>query len=534
VKERILVAHLVKSKSEEQRVLSELAPLFNQSCFLLILYSEGEIRSCDHFAVLRPPSNLQDGALHKMALEYGLINKFDMICVIDSGNTPPPAEILCNLRSLETDDSALYASKDSTATGPLGEIFNRCIQAVYSLFLPISLCDIYSAYRIYRVKDIEAIPFALNSDSRKFLIEVTIQLLLSGKRIQEIPSSVPSTQHSYRNVFRTVLDLIEVSLKKRLQKGCLFYDSRFDVAQNNEHYPAKFDFPSSHSYAINSLQSGDKVLLLGSGPSELVAPFRLKSKEVACIDLHIAPELKELCVEAKEMDLNFVSHFESSIPKFDKVFALDIIEHLVSPEKFLNAIRTSPCTAQSRLVLTTPNVAFFTIRLILLLGQFNYGKRGILDMTHTRLFTFASLGRLFRQQGFNILKMEGIPAPFPLAIGRNKFSAILLRLNLPLIRASRGLFSFQIYCEAEPIPTTRQLLEVSRTESSLDGAVENGAQAPFLAPLAGVAPRALGERAKGRLSAIRFIALRNNGRSGSLNYPAEEKHNRVPSQHYSG
>jgi hypothetical protein len=57
---------------------------------------------------------------------------------------------------------------------------------------------------------------------------------------------------------------------------------------------------------------------------------------------------------------------------------------------------------------------------------------------------------------------------------------------------------------------------------------KNGAQAPFFGA------RALGERAKGRLSAIRFIALRNNARSGSLNYPAEEKHNRVPSRYYSG
>ena len=32
---------------------------------------------------------------------------------------------------------------------------------------------------------------------------------------------------------------------------------------------------------------------------------------------------------------------------------------------------------------------------MLLFGQFNYGKRGILDLTHTRLFTFESFRRLF-------------------------------------------------------------------------------------------------------------------------------------------
>jgi len=43
------------------------------------------------------------------------------------------------------------------------------------------------------------------------------------------------------------------------------------------------------------------------------------------------------------------------------------------------------------LVLTTPNIAFVVQRVMLLLGQFNYGKSGILDRTHTRLFTFRSI-----------------------------------------------------------------------------------------------------------------------------------------------
>ena len=43
------------------------------------------------------------------------------------------------------------------------------------------------------------------------------------------------------------------------------------------------------------------------------------------------------------------------------------------------------------------NIAFIVTRLMLLLGQFNYGKRGILDVMHTCLFTFALLRRLFEQ-----------------------------------------------------------------------------------------------------------------------------------------
>jgi hypothetical protein len=54
---------------------------------------------------------------------------------------------------------------------------------------------------------------------------------------------------------------------------------------------------------------------------------------------------------------------------------------------------------------------------MLVLGQFNYGKAGILDRTHTRLFTFRSLRRLLVDAGFRIKEIRGVPAPFPKILG---------------------------------------------------------------------------------------------------------------------
>ena len=72
-------------------------------------------------------------------------------------------------------------------------------------------------------------------------------------------------------------------------------------------------------------------------------------------------------------------------------------------------------------IISTGNVAFLIARIMLLLGQFNYGK-GILDITHTRLFTFGTLRRLFEQAGFEVTEVRGLPAPFPLAFGDNWFA----------------------------------------------------------------------------------------------------------------
>ena len=79
----------------------------------------------------------------------------------------------------------------------------------------------------------------------------------------------------------------------------------------------------------------------------------------------------------------------------------------------------------------------------LLFGFFNYGKRGILDKTHKRLFTFSTLKSLLVQNDFKITKSYGIPAPFPLAVGENFLSKILININTFLIKISKNLYSQQ-------------------------------------------------------------------------------------------
>ncbi len=102
------------------------------------------------------------------------------------------------------------------------------------------------------------------------------------------------------------------------------------------------------------------------------------------------------------------------------------------------------------LLISTPNVAFFVVRLMLLAGQFNYGKRGILDLTHTRLFTFRTFRRLFEQSGYEVLRLRGVPAPFPLALGDTWIARLLLGTQKLLIGISRSLFAFQIFAIVRP------------------------------------------------------------------------------------
>ena len=102
---------------------------------------------------------------------------------------------------------------------------------------------------------------------------------------------------------------------------------------------------------------------------------------------------------------------------------------------------------------------------MLLLGQFNYGKRGILDIDHARLFTCKSLRRLLINYGYEILSENGIPAPFPLALGENRLSYSLLSINQFLIKLFRNLFSYQMVFIVRPNPTLELLLNNAQVAS---------------------------------------------------------------------
>jgi hypothetical protein len=294
---------------------------------------------------------------------------------------------------------------------------------------------------------------------------------MGGFRIEELP--VPTfygDEICHVNGIPYAAAILWTSLLSRIQRLGLLYDRRFDVAcsaLDNQHYRAKFDFPSSHSFALERVQRADSLLILGSGPAELVGPFAEKATATVALDVHLDPALGDVCDRAIEADLDSfdVGGIEHE-PRLTRVLALDIVEHLRSPEDLLRRLREAVNLQEAQFVFTTANVGFLPIRVMLLLGQFNYGKSGILDQTHTRLFTFASFTRLFEETGFEVIERRGIPAPFPLALGRmSRLARLLLRIHGFLVRIWPGGFAYQIMVVARPLPTVRYLLGRAVTHS---------------------------------------------------------------------
>jgi hypothetical protein len=113
-----------------------------------------------------------------------------------------------------------------------------------------------------------------------------------------------------------------------------------------------------------------------------------------------------------------------------------------------------------KLYASTGNISYWIIRGIHMLGHFNYGRRGIFDLTHTRLFTVRSFRRLLRNAGFRIdtVKCFGPPVA-DLAGGATRILAMIDRVSALLVRRWKGLFGYQILIEATRPDSVEKLME---------------------------------------------------------------------------
>ena len=152
---------------------------------------------------------------------------------------------------------------------------------------------------------------------------------------------------------------------------------------------------------------GGHVLDIGCGQGFVGAELVRKGCRVTGMDRYLPPaHFAPAGMEFIKWDLDR-AEFPVNVSDYDQIFLLDIIEHLKAPEQFMDELRFATECKRPEIVLTTANIGFFATRLMLLLGQFNYGKKGILDATHTRLFTFRSIRELFRQCGYKWWRCRG-------------------------------------------------------------------------------------------------------------------------------
>ncbi len=446
-------------------------------------FERGRAGSCAFpLTVLYNPVNQGYGGNQKIGYFYAIKHGFDFVALVHGDGQYAPECLPDLVRPLkEGRADAVFGSRMMTrgaarAGGmPLYKfVGNKILSWFENWMLGTDLTEFHSGYRIYSVAALKKLPFDRNTNDFHFDTEIIIQLVIARLRIVELP--IPTyygDEICHVNGLKYAFDVAKAALKARIQRMGVFYDRRFDCAPDttgNGQYQLKLDYDSPHLRALQAVPVEARVVDIGCAGgymgTTLEARRNCRVTGIDCFPLGAGVKLEAF----HQADLNGALP-DLAWQECDYILMLDVIEHLLAPEAFVEKLRQAlKFRPQARLIVSTGNIGFIIVRVMLMLGQFNYGKRGILDMTHTRLFTFATLRRLFEEGGFRIEETKGIPAPFPLALGNGWLARLLVGLNAGLIRLSRGLFAYQIYMVLRPNPSLDYLLGEAEEKSAIRAA----------------------------------------------------------------
>ena len=439
--------------------------------------------------VFKTPFNRGYGGNQKLGYLHAIRQGYDYVVLLHGDGQYAPEYLPQIVRALgKGQPDALIASRminrrEALRGGmPLYKwVGNQVLTAAENRMLGSRLSEFHSGYRAYKVEALRSIPFQLNSDDFHFDTEILIQLLRTEHTINEIP--VPTfygDEISRVNGLKYAMNCLKAVTKVRLGDLGLFYEPKFDFGlfEQTGYRLKESDNTLHHEILTREWPADWQVADIGASRGALSALLAERVAHVTSVDRERPDQAGD--AEALALDLDGDFDREIGHARYDCVVALDVIEHLRSPEVSVRKV-AAILKPGGTLYASTGNIAYFVLRASLAAGQFNYGKRGILDLTHTRLFTIYSFKKLLANAGFVIKEVKGFGPPIRDMVGESTVLSTADTTSAALARVWPRLFAFNFLVVAEKTDELDDIYE--RTAAS---------SAPALDSLPTPSPRSTG------------------------------------------
>lgn len=434
----------------------------------------GRLLGLTNFSVMKTPENQGYGGNQKIGYAYAIRQGYDIVILLHGDGQYPPEhlpDIVAGYRDPSV--SAVFGSRmmnrvDALRGGmPLYKWFgNQILTRIENAILGTTLSEFHSGYRSYRTAALVKVPYPLNSDGFHFDTDIIIQLDLIGARILEIPMPTHYGDEECRvDGMKYAWNCIKSAVKSRLHQAGLFFQPNYEFPESESRtYRMKSADTSLHAYILRQpWKAGTPIVDLGANDCELARRIAERGALVTAVDTALPAETPG--IRSFQLDLN--GNFPETIgySSYNVAIALDVIEHLYPPERAAERIYRV-LKPDGLLFASTANISYIVMRFTHLLGWFNYGKKGILDRTHHRLFTIRSFRRLLENSGFRVIRIRGFGPPIRDAFGNGALSTTLDRISAFLAQIYPSLFAFNFLIVARKVPTSEEkMLETIKTKA---------------------------------------------------------------------
>jgi glycosyltransferase involved in cell wall biosynthesis len=419
------------------------------------------LRALNKLTVLKHSENLGYGGNQKAGYKYFMERGFDVVVLLHGDGQYAP-EILSHIYHpiIAGEADAVFGSRMlKTYGGPLKggmPLYKYAGNRILSIFensaLGLNLTEFHSGYRAYNLHALRKIDFSRMTNDFHFDTEIIIKLNHQQFHITEVP--IPTyygTELCYVNGLKYAKDVYRAV--RRYKKTCRAVQTFPEFQEYFVHYPIKQSKYASHYYVLQMVGANQEVLDLGCGQGHVALELAKNGNRVSGVD-RVSP------LEPSPFEQYHSADLDDGIrpviealggKQFSRVLLLDVLEHLRNPHTILQECH-QVLEPGGQLIVSVPNVANITVRLMLLFGRFNYTERGILDKTHIRFFTRKTARRLLEEQGYTIRTEKLTVMPLELVFGMDPENPLMRLLNRSLVLITRvlpSLLGYQIMFVAQ-------------------------------------------------------------------------------------
>lgn len=209
------------------------------------------------------------------------------------------------------------------------------------------------------------------------------------------------------------------------------------------HYRTKHDARSSHQQIVRIIKQihQDPILDVGSAQGMLGQALLGTGLTMDAIE----PDIRWAQAARPFYRTVYNSTIESvSLPPapYRVIVCGDVLEHLADPAAALLRLRHA-ASSDAVFIISVPNIAHLSVRLLLLVGLFPRMESGILDKTHLQFFTRATAMAMLARSGLKVRAVYATPVPLEQVALPGIINAIGGVFQRVAVRMLPTLFAYQ-------------------------------------------------------------------------------------------